>query len=311
MIHDDEPGIPRVRFGPIQWLSKSLRAPIEEAVSKYKGRRWRIGDERDLSEFACHHCAIVSDGAFAVFFKCSDAVDAKRQFEVELSGLQTLSKRAAVLIPEPMGIVQVEGGTLLIMEALEAIERGPRQWREIGITLARIHQVKGVSCGFEMNGFCGPLYQDNTPTQNWVTFYRERRLLPRLRVAIDSGNMPSSVVSKVETLIARLPELCSSKIIPTLLHGDAQQNNFISTANGTFVIDPAVYYGDPEIDLALLGSFQPVPDAVFDGYREEMPIDSGFLERCDLWRVTMYLAAVAIEGKAYLNKLTDALQRYL
>jgi protein-ribulosamine 3-kinase len=144
-----------------------------------------------------------------------------------------------------------------------------------------------------------------------VTFYGERRLLPRLRVAIDSGNLPSSVVSKVETLITRLPELCSAEITPTLLHGDAQQNNFISTAEGTFVIDPAVYYGDPETDLALLDCFQPVPDAVFEGYREEMPINSGFFERRDLWRVSMYLAAVAIEGKAYLNKLTDALQRYL
>ena len=102
MTHNDEPGIPQVRFGPIKWLSSPLRAPIEEAVSEYRGRKWRIGDERDLSEFACHHCAIVSDGSSAVFFKYSEAVDAKRQFEVELSGLQTLSKRAGVLIPQPI-----------------------------------------------------------------------------------------------------------------------------------------------------------------------------------------------------------------
>jgi protein-ribulosamine 3-kinase len=144
-----------------------------------------------------------------------------------------------------------------------------------------------------------------------MTFYREHRLWPRLRLAIDSGNLPSSVASQVEKLIARLPELCGPEIMPALLHGDAQQNNFISTAEGTFVIDPAVYYGNPEIDLALIDSFQPVPDDVLNGYREEMPIDPGFFERRDLWRVSIYLAAVTVEGPMRLYRLTSALQRYL
>jgi len=130
-------------------------------------------------------------------------------------------------------------------------------------------------------------------------------------VAIDSGSIPSSLVSKVETLITRLPELCGPVTTPTLLHGDAQQNNFINTAEGAFVIDPAVYYGNPEIDLALIDSFQPVPDAVFDGYREEMSIDSGFFERRDLWRTPLYLDAVAIEGPMHLNRLTEALKTYV
>ncbi|MDD4052291.1 MAG: fructosamine kinase family protein [candidate division Zixibacteria bacterium] len=311
MINDDDNGVPRVRCGPIRWLDNPLRAPIEEAVSEYKGSAWRIRSESDLSEFACHRCAVVSDGSSAVFFKYSEAAEAKRQFEVELSGLTTLSKRAGILIPRPIAIVAAENGWLLIMEALEAVERGPRQWRQIGTALARIHRVKGENCGFEENGFCGPLYQDNTPIQDWMTFYRDRRLLPRLRAAVDSGNIPSAVVSKVEMLVPRLPDLCGPEVTPSLLHGDAQQNNFISTAEGTYVIDPAVYYGNPEIDLALIDSFQPMPDAVFDGYRDELPIDSGFFERRDVWRLPLYLAAVAIEGPMHLNRLTDALRRYL
>ena len=311
MANNFIPGVPQVRFEPIKWLSNTLRSTIEDTVSEHVEREWRIRSESDLSEFACHPCAIVSDGSFDVFFKYSEATDAKRQFEVELSGLQTLSKKAGVLIPQPIDIEPVEGGTLLVMEALKAIERGPRQWKQLGETLARIHRVKGDSCGFETNGFWGPLYQINTPAKNWMTFYREQRLWPLLRTAIDSGNIPNSVVSKVERLITRLPELSGPETTPTLLHGDAQQNNFVSTAEGTYVIDPAVYYGNPEIDLALIDSFQPVPDAVFDGYREEMPIDSGFSERRDLWRIPLYLAAVAIEGPMHLNQLTDALRTYL
>lgn len=109
----------------------------------------------------------------------------------------------------------------------------------------------------------------------------------------------------------RLPELCDPEVTPALIHGDAQQNNFISTAKGTYVIDPAIYYGHPEIDLAYVDYFQPVPDDLFDGYLEEMPINPGFSERRDLWRISGYLAAVAAEGSAYMNSLTNALRRYL
>lgn len=311
MSNNNKNGIPRIRYGPIRWLGDPLRSMIEDAICRKIARGWKIIIEKDLSEFAYHRCAILSDDSYGVFFKYSEAAEAKRQFEVELFNLQFLSSTVGVRTPRPIDILQVENGTILIMEALESIRRGPRQWAEIGLALARIHSVKGHSFGFKDNGFWGPLYQDNTPSKDWEAFFRDRRLLPLLKTAIDSGNIPSSVISKVEALIERLPELCDIEITPSLLHGDAQQNNFISTKEGAYVIDPAVYYGNPEVDLALIDSFQPVPDDVFNAYREELPIDPGFPERRDLWRVPLYLAAVALEGPMHLSKLTSSLEKYL
>lgn len=311
MSSDNDPGIPQVRPGPIRWLTPLLRDAVETKVAAHLGRSWTIRDEWDYSEFACHRCAVVFDGSFKVFFKYSEVAHAPEQFDVELSGLRTLAEKAGVLIPQPVGIVSIDAGTLLIMAAVESVERGPRQWREIGRTLARIHQVKGTTHGFESDGFWGPLHQDNTPTSDWPTFFRDRRLLPLLRTAIDSGNLPSPFASQVEKLASRLPDLCGLSVAPTLLHGDAQQNNFISTEEGCYVIDPAAYYGHPEMDLALLDSFQPIPNEVFDGYSEEMPIDPGFWERRNLWRIPLYLAAVALEGPDHLNKLTGTLGKYL
>ena len=95
-----------------------------------------------------------------------------------------------------------------------------------------------------------------------------------------------------------------------LLHGDAQRNNFISTKDGTYVIDPAVHYGHPEYDLALVDYWQPAPQAVFEGYQAELPIDPGFPERRDLYRIYGYLGAVALEGADYLPLLTSALKSY-
>lgn len=89
-----------------------------------------------------------------------------------------------------------------------------------------------------------------------MIFFRDRRLELLLKIAIDSGNLLAATVSRVEQLIKRLPDLCSPETKPSLLPGNAQQNNFVSTAEGPFVIDPAVYYGHPEADLDLIDAFE-------------------------------------------------------
>jgi fructosamine-3-kinase len=293
------------------WTSGALRAPIERSVSKYIRREWKITTARDMSELACHHCAILSDGAFGVFVKYAEDTEGVRQFECELAGLEYLAAHAGVRVPTAVSLAPAEQGTLLIMEALEAVKRMPRDWRDIGRTLAHIHRVKSDTCGFDVDGFIGPLYQDNTPESDCPTFYAERRLRPRLRAATASGNLPSPMAAQVETVMRRVPELCDAHVTPALLHGDAQQNNFVSTATGAYVIDPAVYYGDPEMDLALIDCFQPAPDDFFDGYGQEMSIDPGFWERRNLWRISLYLAAVALEGPIHLPRLSGALEAYL
>jgi len=299
------------QISSVRLANEPLRASVERAVSDHIGRQWTVQNARDLADLACHPSAILSDGSYSVFAKFSEAANGAEQFEIELAGLRFLSERSGVLTPIPISIVPVAGGSLLILEAVQAVERAPRHWRQIGQTLARIHQIKGEQFGLDRHGYFGPLYQDNTPASDWLTFYAERRLEAGLRLAIASGHLPLAVIRQVEKLIARLPELIGPEVAPTLLHGDAQQNNFISTERGAVVIDPAIYFGHPEMDLAYIDYFQGVPEEVFDGYRGVLPIDPGFWERRDLWRVWGYLAAVTVEGSSYLGKLTEAVQKYL
>lgn len=254
----------------------------------------------------------MSDGDFAVFAKLSNAANAADQFEAELAGLNLIRQRSGVGVPTPIGVSTLEGGAILLLEAVKDIvaARGEKHWRDIGRALARLHQVKSDVCGLHTHGYFGPIYQDNRPLREWPAFYAERRLWPRLISAIDAGHMPTAIARQVERVIARLPELCGPTPTPVLLHGDAQQNNWISTEAGALVVDPAVHFGHPELDLAYLGYWQEIPDIVLDGYREELPIDPGFAERRDLWRISGYLAAVAVAGKDYLPLLTNALNRY-
>jgi fructosamine-3-kinase len=136
-----------------------------------------------------------------------------------------------------------------------------------------------------------------------------------LRLAVDSGHLPLDLAAEVEQLVRRMPVLAGPEPRPSLLHGDAQQNNFVSTPAGAVVIDPAPYFGHPEIDLALIDYFHPVPDEVFDAYREITPIDSGFAERRELWRIFGYLAVVTVDGETsfgrrFLARLADAVHTY-
>ena len=292
-------------------LKAKLRVLVERIVSDYRGEHWVMKEFRDMNEFSSHPSAILSDGSYSVFVKLSTAANGLEQFERELAGLHLLSDRAGVLTPTPVGNLTIDGGALMILEGVPAIDRTTRQWRQIGKALARIHRIKGSRFGLETHNYFGPLYQDNRFIDDWPMFYAERRLWPRLRRAINSGNLPTDAIQAIEKVIARLPDLCGPVVSPTLLHGDAQQNNFISTAMGAVVIDPAVYYGHPEMDLAYLDYFQPVPDDVLNAYNDELPIDRGFYERRELWRLYGYLAIAEVGGMSFLSQITEAVRKYL
>lgn len=288
-----------------------IRVLIEQLVSEHRGKSWQVKEFTDMNEFSSHPSGILTDGSYPVFVKFSKAVNGLEQFELEMKGLRLLFELSGVLTPVPIGSIPVVGGAVMVLEGIHEVERTHKHWHEIGHTLARIHQVKGSRFGLETHNYFGPYYQDNRLMDDWPSFYAERRLWPRLMGAINSGHMPSELIRDIEKLILRLSEICGPGVPPTLLHGDAQQNNFISTDMGAVVIDPAVYYGHPEMDLAYLDYFRPVSDDVLIGYREVMPVDPGFAERRDLWRVYGYLACVEMDGVAYLPQLTHAVRRYL
>ncbi len=292
-------------------LSDTLRVPVEHRVSEYLGRAWHVSAFQDKADEASHPAAILSDGTYGVFVKLGEGQIARDQFKQEIAGLHLLTERAGVLTPTIIGNLHVADGALMIMEAVQVIKRECAQWQQIGQALAQVHNVKSDRFGLASHCYWGDLYRDNSPLAEWPEFFWQRRLLPRLRDAVDSGHLPLRLVPKIESLHTQLSSLCGPNIKPSLLHGDAQQNNFISTAEGPVMIDPCVHYGHPEFDLAYVDFFAPVPDELFQGYREIAPLDPGFPQRRELWRLPGWLAMVQVVGPQYLDELTAALRGYL
>ena len=294
---------------------------IEVAVSTHAAGSWRLSSWTDLAERSSHPAMILRDGSRAVFAKLAGRAEAGAQVDGELAGLRRIGS-SGVLVPVPIGSGRVDlpdGSAVLLFEALdERTDRTLHDWRAIGATLALIHRTSAESYGAAADGFFGPLPVDNRPVESdtWAEFYAVRRVAPMLRAARDAGAVDATTASRTDVLVQKLPELAGPEPGPRLLHGDAQHHNFCSTDAGAVVIDPSPYFGHPEVDLALLDYFSPVPPETWSAYAEVRPIDPGFDQRRELWRVFAYLAVITVDpgtefGRAFHLRLRAALDRYV
>jgi fructosamine-3-kinase len=310
-------------------LAPGIVHAVERAAARHRGRRWTHTGFTDLSHRASHPCGIFAGTPFSVFAKLDDSPDGPEQFTAERNGLALIRSRTGVATPVPVagGVVLAGAGALLLSEALaergpssgqSADSRTPDDFAAIGHTLAALHQARGQTFGLaQFDGFFGPLRQSNRPVGSgrWADFYAERRVLPMLRLAVDSGHLPAVLARGAERIAGRLSLLCGPEPGPALLHGDAQQNNFIAAGPSAVVIDVAPYFGHPEADLALTDLFYPVGPELLRAYRESMPVDDGFAGRRDLWRLHAYLAAIAVggtdtAGRSFLPRLAASVRQY-
>jgi fructosamine-3-kinase len=310
-------------------LDRSIVRAVEDAAAEHCGRGWAWTGFTDLWHRASHPCGIFVGTPFSVFAKLDGSAAGAQQVVAELAGFSLIRDRTEVATPVPVagGIVGTGLGTLLLSEALAergaasgqaADSRTPRDYAAIGRALAGLHQARGEAFGLaEFDGFFGPFRQDNRPVGSgrWADFYAERRVLPMLRLAVDSGRLPDELARAVEGIAARLASLCGPDPAPALLHGDSQQNNFVSGPDGAAVIDVAPYFGHPEVDLAFVDVFSPVGPELFGAYALLAPVDPGFAGRRELWRLPGYLGVIAVDGgadfgRAFLSRLAAAVRQY-
>lgn len=291
-------------------LEAAVLGSIEDAASRHLGRDWSARSFVDLDDRASHRCGVLHGEHLSVFAKLSSEGDPPEQLDVEVRNLGVIRSRTASEVPALIGsgTVHVADRSVLLLEALverSPDERSPSDWRAIGHALAGLHRVTDARFGLlDTDGYFGPLPQDNrpVPSNRWADFFVERRLLPYLRAAVDSGHLPAQVAAGVERTASRGQDLCGPEPVPALLHGDAQQNNFVSTSSGAVLVDVAPYFGHPEVDLAAIDIFTPVPPTVIEAYLELLPLDPDFGSRRELWRTPAYLAVIAVDGASRFGR---------
>ena len=287
------------------------RVLIEASVSRYLGREWHVSEVQDQARRSSHPSVVLSEREFGVFVKLGVGPCAAELFSCEAAGLSAIFEMAGVLTPAVVDCLSIPHGALLVLEAVDVIERTETGWEGAGHSLARIHSVKGPRFGFHEDSYWGDFRQNNRPLDSWSTFFWERWVEPRVANGLDEGHLTVDFAKEVGRLGHRLDTICGPSVEPSLVHGDAHQNNILSTLEGAVFVDPNVHFGHPEFDLAFVDYFHPVPEALFSAYEEILPIDEGFSERRELWRIPFYLAMVKGQGGLPYDQLRAVLDRFL
>ena len=228
-------------------------------------------------------------------------------FAAEAAGLDTLRAANALRVPAPL--CWGESPAFLAMEYV-ASGRGD-VGEALGRGLAALHRSGGGAYGFGSDNFIGSLPQDNSPHDDWPTFFAQRRLRPQLELAARTAALGRDDVRAVEALIARLPNLLPGRPAPALLHGDLWSGNYMVALDGAPVlIDPAVYRGDREAELSFTELFGGFGRSFYAAYNEAWPLDPGYGERRDLYNAYPLLVHVNLFGGGYRGQLMAAVRRY-
>lgn len=242
------------------------------------------------------------------------------------SGLEVVVKRGGpsldreALMLEALGDVdgvpvpQVLYGRseLLVMEYVEHDgRRGDRGEEEVAQALVKLHEQSAESYGFEEDTLIGGLVLKNGWESDWRRFFGEKRLLDMGRRALEVGRMGRSVMRRVEAVVDDLERFIPAPQAPGLVHGDIWSGNILFDQGGlAALIDPAIYYGDPEVELAFIGLFHTLGEAFYRRYGEERPIDEGFFEvRRDVYNLFPLLVHIRLFGGTYVGQIEATLDR--
>ncbi len=200
------------------------------------------------------------------------------------------------------------GKTFLVLERISPARRRPDFDERLGRNLAALHRFGAVGFGLDHDNFIGRLPQSNTPAPSWPEFYRSRRLEPQLALARDAGLCSSAMARGFDRLFAVLDERVGPAEPPARLHGDLWGGNVIADATGVAcLIDPAVYGGHREVDLAMMRLFGGFGHHVFAAYEEAWPLEPGHEERVPLYQLYFLMVHVNLFGGPYVAQAEHAL----
>lgn len=292
-------------------INSVLQNKIQETLSKTLEKQISIESIRPVHGGDINDAYQVQANIGSFFIKINDAKKYPEMFEREASGLKELANTGVIQIPEVVTVGEIESDAFLLLEWVEQGNPSSTFWEDFGQQLAKLHQTTSDQFGWDKDNYIGSLVQYNSWKNDWSTFYILNRLEPQLKLAMEHGLLYSLHSNAFEKLFHRLDQLFPDEQ-PALLHGDLWSGNFMVSSQGNpIIMDPAVYYGHREMDLAMTKLFGGFNSKLYDSYQDINPLEKNWEERVCLCNFYPLLVHVNLFGGGYVNQVEGILRRFV
>jgi len=252
------------------------------------------------------------DNNFSLFLKFNSEVK-NDMFIKEANGLKEIKKSNTIRVPSVIKATN----EFILLEFIEPGKQKKNFFEDFGRMFASMHKFSNEHFGFYENNFIGSNEQDNIADDeeknNWVKFYFNKRILFQVELAEKLGNSTSELRESVSALENKIEEIIgSSNDKPSLLHGDLWGGNYMVDENGNAcLIDPAVYYGNREADLAMTKLFGGFNSEFYSSYNETFPLADGYEYRENIYKLYHVLNHLNLFGRSYYSQALGLIRYYL
>lgn len=256
-------------------------------------------------------CILTLDDGTTLFMK-ANSVSSLANFKAEAAGLEEIRNTGAIRVPDVLGTGTDNGFSFLLLSYIRGGRKVKDYWETFAAELAAMHRAGAAvsgEYGFAQDNWIGARKQINTPHSGWISFFRDCRLTPQLQSA--QRYFSSEDLQNAEYLLGHLDRFLIEPERPSLVHGDLWSGNMITGDDGKgWLIDPAVYYGHPEVDIAMTELFGGFAPAFYEAYKDIGMIQPGYEDRKDLYNLYQLLNHLNMFGIGYLPEVRRILKRY-
>jgi fructosamine-3-kinase len=234
---------------------------------------------------------------------------AQRLLSSEGRMLRDLAGKSPLAVPT----VHFSDDTLLVSDWIDsdgsALDPGGQA--QLAQAMAGLHANTADRFGYGYDVMIGAMPQINEWQYDWLTLFRDKRLLSAGFLAHRAGQLPDEVYDRLRRFCENLPDFIGEPVRPALLHGDFWSGNVLSwRGKPVALIDPALYYGHPEMDLAFSTMFGGMGAGFIESYATLAELPAGYHERFAIWNLWPLLVHVFLFGGSYVGAVDQVLRRY-
>lgn len=288
-------------------ITNDIQKSIEQHLNS------KIESVRSISGGCISDSSIIHMKSGEKFFLKVNNNIPKDMFAKEANGLKEIENNKSIRVPS----VELVQENFIMMEYIEVKSKSNNFYEDFGIGFAKMHKYEGLYFGFYEDNYIGSTIQKNMPNEeekhDWKKFYFNKRLLFQFKLAETNGYVDSDLRKCFNQIENKIDNILNSEAEkPSLLHGDLWAGNYIVDENGrACLIDPAVYYGNREADLAMTKLFGGFTNEFYYSYNEFYPLSDGYDYRENIYKLYHVLNHLNLFGSGYYQQALSLIKFYL